>query len=153
MDRPTAVVCAQRLRKGEPAGRPGCSPLFREGDRMAADELQHLGDVQEIAIGFQRPDGSTGSTPVWVVQVGNDVFVRSMNGPGGGWYRRLRARPEGEVLESGHRHPVRAEQVEDADTLAAVTDAYRSKYAGSPYLQPFLRGEAVGATLRLVPRQ
>lgn len=119
---------------------------------MAGDGLRHLGDVQEIVIGFQRPDGSTGSTPIWVVHVGDDVFVRSMNGPRGGWYRRLRARPDGEVRESGHLHPVRAEQVEDADTLAAVTDAYRSKYAGSPYLQPFLGGEAVGATLRLVPR-
>ena len=38
------------------------------------------------------------------------------------------------------------------DTLSAVTDAYRSKYAGSPYLQSSLGGEAVVATLRLVPR-
>jgi hypothetical protein len=119
---------------------------------MAGDELRHLADVQEIVIGFERPDGSTGSTPVWVVPVGDDVFVRSMNGPRGGWYRRLRARPEGEVREAGHVHPVRAEQVEDAETLAAVTGAYRRKYAGSPYLPPFLGEDAVGATLRLVPR-
>src|SRR3981081_4362620 len=39
------------------------------------------------------------------------------------------------------------------DTLSAVTDAYRSKYAGSPYLQSSLGGGAVGATLRLGPRQ
>jgi hypothetical protein len=119
---------------------------------MAGDGLRHLGDMQEIVIGFQRPDGSTGSTPVWVVHVGDDVFVRSMNGPRGGWYRRLRARPEGEVGEAGRVHQVRAEQVEDVETLAAVTGAYRSKYAGSPYLPPLLGEEAVGATLRLVPR-
>jgi hypothetical protein len=119
---------------------------------MADNPLKHLADVEEIVIGFQRPDGSTGSTPVWVVQVGDDVFVRSMRGPKGGWYRWLRANPDGEVRDDGHVHPVRAEPVEDPATLDAVTRAYATKYAGSPYLQPFLDEESVRATLRLKPR-
>jgi hypothetical protein len=36
---------------------------------MTRNPLEHLADVEEISIGFRRPDGSTGSTPVWVVQV------------------------------------------------------------------------------------
>jgi hypothetical protein len=119
---------------------------------MAENSLEHLGDAQEIMIGFQRPDGSTGSTPIWAVHVGGDVFVRSMNGPRGGWYRRLRARPDGEVRDNGHVHPVRAEPVDDQRTLEEVTRAYRSKYSGSPYLQPFLEQESISATLRLDPR-
>lgn len=119
---------------------------------MAGGPLQHLADVQEISIGFRRPDGSTGSTPVWVVRVGDDVFVRSMNGPSGGWYRRLRARPDGEVREDDHVHPVRAEPVADEGTLAEVTRAYATKYADSPYVQPLLSEAAARATLRLTPR-
>ncbi|HYT26297.1 MAG TPA: nitroreductase/quinone reductase family protein [Actinomycetota bacterium] len=118
---------------------------------MAGDALQHLADVQEISIGFRRPDGSTGSTPVWVVQVGDNIFVRSIRGPRGGWYRRLRANPNGEVRDAAHVHPVHAEPIADADTLAEVTCAYATKYAGSPYVQPLLEEPAIGATLRLGP--
>jgi deazaflavin-dependent oxidoreductase (nitroreductase family) len=119
---------------------------------MTADALGHLADVEEIGIGFQRPDGSTGSTPVWVVRAGDDVFVRSMYGTRGGWYRRLRANPDGEVRDGAHTHPVRAEPVADAATLEEVTRAYATKYADSPYGQPLLSEEAAGATLKLEPR-
>jgi hypothetical protein len=122
-------------------------------DVMAGNPMQHLADVQEIRIGFQRPDGSTGSTPVWVVQAGDDIFVRSMRGPRGGWYRRLRAIPDGEVHDQTHTHPVRAEPVTDVGTVEEVTRAYATKYADSPYVQPLLSEEAAGATLRLQPRQ
>jgi hypothetical protein len=118
---------------------------------MAGSPLQHLAAAEEITIGFRRPDGSTGSTPVWVVEVGGDLFVRSMNGAGGGWYRRLRSNPDGEVRDDGHVHPVRAEPVADEATLAEVTRAYSSKYGRSPYLQPLLRAGAIGSTLRLDP--
>jgi hypothetical protein len=118
---------------------------------MAANPLRHLGEAEEISIGFQRPDGSTGSTPVWVVSVGEDVYVRSMNGADGGWYRRLRERPHGQVRENGHVHAVHAEPVVDAATLDAVTRAYEAKYGTSPYLRPLLGPDAISATLRLDP--
>ncbi|MGP4021266.1 nitroreductase/quinone reductase family protein [Saccharopolyspora sp. 5N708] len=119
---------------------------------MISNPLEHLADVPEITIGFQRPDGSTGSTPIWVVHVGDDLFVRSMNGPHGGWYRRLVARPDAEVRDKGHRHPVHAEPVRDTTTLAEVTRAYGAKYEGSPYVRALLDENAEAATLRLVPR-
>jgi hypothetical protein len=118
---------------------------------MAENPIGHLGSIEEITIGFQRPDGSSGSTPVWVVQVGDDVYVRSMNGPSGGWYRRLRDRPHGEVRDDGHVHRVHAEPVADSATLDAVTRAYESKYGRSPYVQPLLGRDAASATLRLEP--
>jgi hypothetical protein len=122
-------------------------------DAMAGNALQHLADVEEIRIGFQRPDRSTGSTPVWVVRAGDDLFVRSMYGPRGGWYRRLRANPDGQVQDQGHTHLVRAEPVTDAGTVGEVTHAYAAKYADSPYVQSLLSEEAAGATLRLEPRR
>jgi hypothetical protein len=118
---------------------------------VSADGLHHLADVEEIRIGFRRPDGSSGSTPIWVVQVGDDLYVRSVRGPKGGWYRRLRANPDGEVRDGEHRHLVRAEAVTDAGTLAEVTRAYATKYAGSPFVRPLLEEPSVGATLRLDP--
>jgi hypothetical protein len=118
---------------------------------VSADALLHLADVEEIRIGFRRPDGSSGSTPIWVVQVGDDIYVRSVRGPKGGWHRRLRANLDGEVRDGEHRHRVRAEAVTDTGMLAQVTRAYATKYAGSPFVRPLLREPSVGATLRLDP--
>jgi hypothetical protein len=66
-----------------------------------AEALDHLGDVEEIRIGVRRPDGSTRSVPIWVVLVGDDIYVRSVRGPEGGWYRRLRANPDGAAPVAG----------------------------------------------------
>jgi hypothetical protein len=57
---------------------------------------------------------------VWVVQAGEEIFVRSIRGRRGGWYRRLRANPDGEVGDGAHIYPVRARSVEDAGTVEAV---------------------------------
>jgi hypothetical protein len=118
---------------------------------MTADALHHLADVEEIRIGVRRPDGSTRSVPIWVVRVGDHIYVRSVRGPKGGWYRRLRANPDGEVRDADHRHLVHAELVTDADTIAEVTRAYATKYEGSPFVRPLLGGPSVDATLRLDP--
>ena len=72
---------------------------------MPDGDLRHLVEVEEISIGFTRPDGSTGSTPVWVVQAGDAIFVRSIHGRCSGWYRRLRASPDGELGDGAHTHP------------------------------------------------
>jgi hypothetical protein len=89
---------------GRGSGSPSRPSRLREMDAMAGNALQHLGDVEEIRIGFQRPDGSTGSTPVWVVRTGDDTFVRSMYGMRGGWYQRLRAnRPRPGATHPGVR--------------------------------------------------
>jgi hypothetical protein len=120
--------------------------------QMAESDLRHASDVEEVTIGFQRPDGSTGSTPVWIVRSGDGVFVRSMYGERGGWYRRLRANPDVTVTDYAHTHPVRAEPVADEATRQEVTRAYERKYGQSPYVQPLLTDEAIGATLRLEPR-
>jgi hypothetical protein len=119
---------------------------------MPDGDLRQLAEVEEISIGFTRPDGSTGSTPVWVVHAGEAIFVRSIRGRGGGWYRRLRANPDGEVGDGAHIHPVRARPVQDAGTVEAVTGAYAAKYGDSPYVGPLLTEEAADATLRLEPR-
>jgi len=116
---------------------------------VSAEALHHLADVEEIRIGFRRLDGSTRSVPIWVVRVGDDLYVRSVRGPDGGWYRRLRANPDGEVWDGEHRHRVRAEAVTDWGTLDEVTRAYATKYGTSPFVQPLLGGRSVQATLRL----
>jgi hypothetical protein len=99
---------------------------------MPDGDLRHLAEVEQISIGVTRSDGSTGSTPVWVVEAGDAIFVRSIRGRRGGWYRRLRANPDGEVGDRAHIYLVRARPVQDAATVEAVTGAYAAKYGDSP---------------------
>jgi hypothetical protein len=52
---------------------------------MPDGDLRQLAEVEEISIGLTRPDGATGSTPMWLVQVGDAIFVGSIRGWRGGW--------------------------------------------------------------------
>jgi hypothetical protein len=117
-----------------------------------ANRLLDIAQAEEIVIGFVRPDGSRGSTPIWDVEVGNEIYIRSGGGTRGGWYRRLRANPDGEVRQGRNVYPVRAEPVDDTDLQSRVTQAYRAKYGGSPLLSMFLEPGSVSATLHLVSR-
>ena len=117
-----------------------------------ANRLLDIAKAEEIVIGFVRPDGSRGSTPIWDVEVEQEIYIRSGGGTRGGWYRRLRANPDGEVRQGRNVYPIRAEQVDDANLQSRVTDAYRAKYGNSPLLSMFLEPDSVAATLHLVSR-
>lgn len=122
------------------------------GAHTMTNDLLDLAQAEEIVISFVRPDGTRGSTPIWDVEVGNEIYVRSGGGTSGGWYRRLRANPAGEVHLRGNVYPVRAEPVGDTELQSRVTEAYRAKYGGSPFLAPFLEPDSIAATLHLLPR-
>jgi hypothetical protein len=54
-------------------------------------ELTTIGTADEIHIAPDRSEHTPGpAVPIWVVRVGNDLYVRSYRGPSGSWYRRAR---------------------------------------------------------------
>jgi hypothetical protein len=116
------------------------------------NSLLPLAKREEIVIGFTRPDGSKGSTPIWDVEVAGEIYVRSGGGLQGGWYRRLRHNPDGEVHAGRDVYPVHAEPVEDVELQARVTTAYRAKYGHSPFARPFFEPDSIAATLHLTAR-
>lgn len=117
------------------------------------EELGVVDGAGELSIAPARTDGSfRRPTPIWVVRVGDDLYVRSYRGPEGGWYRQAlrsgRARIEAGGLE---REVALVEPSDGVD--AAVDDAYRSKYGRhSSYVAPMVAPPAVASTLRLEPR-
>lgn len=88
---------------------------------------------------------------IWIVVVGDAAFVRSLRGPKGKWY--VAARADGRAsLEVGERLiPVRVTQVADAATIEAVSQAFLSKYASSPYAKAMVAPDILPTTLRLDP--
>jgi hypothetical protein len=117
-------------------------------------ELDRIGNADELTIAPSRPDGSLYRfTTIWVVRMGDDLYVRSHAGRSGHWFRHALERHEGRIRAGGVDRDVGFEEPQDADQ-SAVSDAYRRKYAryGPAYVDPMVSDAAAAATLRLVPR-
>jgi hypothetical protein len=118
-----------------------------------ADTRHRLTQTQEIRIETRRPgaDASAHHTTIWVVVVGDDVFIRSVRGSAGRWHQEIKANPAAAVHINGQRIPVRAVSMIDNATQTLVSDAYRQKYRNDSSLPSMVRAEILPTTLRLEP--
>jgi hypothetical protein len=115
------------------------------------EQLDALGRAGEIDIAPRREDGALRrSTTIWLVRVGDDLFIRSYRGPGGGWYRAATRTGRGRVSVGAIGHDVAFEPAPDVDR-AAVDDAYGAKYGRSSYVNAMVTNDAAATTLRLAP--
>jgi hypothetical protein len=121
------------------------------------DTLNAFDSTPEVEIETSRGDGAPAHrTTIWIVVVdGDEVYVRSVRGPAGRWYRELVAHPVGAVHVGDKAVPVRAHSAADAATVARVSNAFNEKYlARSPGpTAAMLRDETLPTTLRLEPLQ
>src|SRR5207249_11611429 len=107
---------------------------------------------EEVEIETSRETGTSRRTIIWIVVDDGRVYVRSVRGPGGKWYQRLRRDPAGALHVAGTRTPVRAVPVGDAAEIERVSAALRRKYARQrSSLASMLRPETLPTTLRLEP--
>jgi hypothetical protein len=53
------------------------------------------------------PKHKTNIVPIWVVRVGDDLYVRSYRGPSDSWYRRARRNGSGRLSVGGVDQAVR----------------------------------------------
>lgn len=116
-------------------------------------ELDRVAAADELEITTTRPDGSLRPwVPIWVVRVGDDLYVRSYRGADGAWYRHATDSSHARIRAAGIERDVTAERPGD-DTRPGIDAAYRAKYAryGATYLQPMLAAQTTAATLRLTP--
>jgi hypothetical protein len=117
-------------------------------------ELDAIGASDELQIAALRPDGSLRPyTTIWVVRVGDDLYVRSYRGRDGTWFQSALHRPEGRIRAAGIDRDVTFSESDRADH-AAIDQAYRDKYAryASTYVDPMISPGARAATLQLTPR-
>jgi hypothetical protein len=119
------------------------------------DELTRIGTAEELDIASLQADGTLGKpTTIWVVRVGDDLYVRPVNGRSGAWFRGTQVRHEGHINAGGLDKDVNFVDVDADDTLNAQIDAaYWEKYPQYPqYVPPVVTPKARAATLKLVPR-
>jgi hypothetical protein len=123
-------------------------------DSFDTETLGLLDETEEVRIETRRDEDSPEHrTIVWVVVTGGEVFVRSVRGPKGRWYREISSHPEGALHVGDTRIPVRAAPATEEPTVEAVSDAIRSKYEQSAPgpTAAMLRPETLPTTLRLSP--
>jgi hypothetical protein len=118
------------------------------------DELERIGRATELRVASRRSNGSLRPyVTIWVVGVGDELYVRSAHGPTNGWYRRAKASGAGRIRAGGVEREVSFE--EPARSVArAVTAAYHAKYDryGPAIVGTVVSPEAEQLTLRIAPR-
>jgi hypothetical protein len=119
-----------------------------------SEELTGIGTATELQIASRRRDGTLRNPrTIWVVRVGDDLYVRSMYGRAGGWFPGTQVRHQGHIRAGGVD-----KDVTFADAHPALNDAidaaYREKYRryGPSIIGGVVNPEARAATIKLVPR-
>ena len=117
-------------------------------------ELDRIGDADELVLVARRPDG-TERRPVsiWVVRVGDGLYVRSWRGTRAAWYCAIDRNAHARITSGGITKAVRfipaGGELDDA-----IDAAYRTKYARYPsYVEPMLSTQARSATFALNPAE
>jgi len=75
------------------------------------DEFERIGRATELRVASRRSDGSLRPyVTIWVVGVGDEIYVRSAHGPTNGWYRRAKAPGAGRIRAEGVERDVSFEE-------------------------------------------
>jgi len=118
------------------------------------EELDKIGKAEELQFASLRRDG-TARKPVtiWIIRVGDELYVRSVNGRSSSWFRGVEVRHEGRISVGKVEKEV---TFSDADPMLneAIDAAYRAKYRRyqASIVDSIVSPEARSATIRLVPR-
>jgi hypothetical protein len=118
-----------------------------------SDELNKIGTAEELQISSLRRDGTLRNpVTIWVVRLGDDLYVRSVNGRTSAWFRGTQVRHEGHIQAGGVDKDVTFVDAEP-DINDQIDAAYRAKYRRyAQYVPPIVAPGARAATIKLVPR-
>ena len=90
---------------------------------------------------------------IWVARHGDDLYVRSVNGRTGAWFRGTQVRHEGHIQSGGIERDVTFVDA-DPDINDQLDAAYRTKYRryAASIVSRIVSSKARSATIKLVPR-
>lgn len=118
-------------------------------------ELARVEQTDELDLASLRRDGSLRDpVTMWVVRDGDDLYVRSIHGRAGAWFRGTQTRGQGHIRSGG----VDRDVTFVVDTDPALNDridvAYRDKYRryGDRIVGTVVNEASRESTIKLLPR-
>lgn len=120
-----------------------------------SDELNKIETADELRIASLRRDSTLRkSVIIWVVRLGDDLYVRSVNGRNGSWFRGAQVRHEGHIQAGGVDKDVTFVEEADPTINNQIDAAYRAKYRryAANIVNSILTAQARSATIKLMPR-
>ena len=120
-----------------------------------SDELKKVETAEELKIASLRRDGTLRKPVIiWVVRVGDELYVRSVNGRTSAWFRGVESRHEGQIRAGGVVKDVAFVEEPDPTVNEQIDAAYRTKYRryAESIINHINGSEARAATIKLVPR-
>jgi hypothetical protein len=135
--------------------RPGQVP--NKGKQLTmwtSDEVNKIGRAEELQVASLRRDGTLRKwVIIWVVRLGDDIYVRSVNGRTSAWFRGVQTRHEGRIRAGGVEKEVTFVEEPAPEINEQIDTAYRTKYRRYPSAVDHINSPAArAATLKLVPR-
>ena len=122
-----------------------------------SNDLKRIGAADELQLASFKKDGTLRKpVNIWVVGVGDDLYVRSYRGREGAWFRHIQLRPEGRISAGGVTKDVTFVDASSDEALNNKIDAaYQSKYQrySATYVDPMIAPQARATTLKLVPSE
>lgn len=111
--------------------------------KWSKDELRKIAKADDLHIAPFREDGRAYGTPTWIwsVVVDDALYVRAYNGRSSSWYQAAMRQKAGRIIVAGMTKEVTFEPVDGAIN-DRVDEAYRAKYADSPFLSPMIGARA-----------
>ncbi len=120
----------------------------------SANDLKQIGEAEEIDIASLGADGRLSKrTTIWVVRLGDGLYVRAYRGPTSVWYRGTQVRHLGCIYRGKEATNVTFE-AGDPKLNAQIDAEYRSKYRqhDAQYVDPMVNETAHATTIKVVPR-
>ena len=116
-----------------------------------AEELHALDRVSEIRVAGRRQDGSLRTlTIVWHAVVDGSLYVRSVRGVEGSWYKGVVRHHEGAISWAGQTRDVT--YIPDHKADDQIDKAYVDKYGNGSPTRAITNTTAKATTLRIEPR-
>lgn len=119
-----------------------------------SEELKSIGTAEELQIAGLRSNGTLRNpVTIWVIRLGDDLYVRSVNGRTSAWFRGIQVQYKGHIHAGVVDKDVSFIEETEQEINDRIDEVYRTKYHryAASIVDHINSPGARSVTLKLVP--